>query len=89
VNTSRAERWRLWRDDSAQDAHTGRGYDVTETDLNQQAALRHLDGDAAAVTQPHVQPWEARLAVDGEEVEVVVVPGEDLLGFVVLAQVRA
>ena len=41
--------------------------------LDEEAAVRDADGHAPAILKPHRQPWEARLAVDGEEVEVIVV----------------
>ena len=43
--------------------------------LDEQTAIGHADRDAAAVPQPHVQPREARLAVDGEEVQVAACEG--------------
>lgn len=43
---------------------------VAGEDLDEEAALRDLDGSTGAVPQPHVQPWKPRLAMDGEEVEV-------------------
>ncbi len=43
--------------------------------LDEQAAVGDADGHAPAVLQPHRQPREARLAVDGQKVQVVVVPG--------------
>ena len=41
--------------------------------LDEKAAVWDADGHAPAVLQPHRQPRKARLAVDGQEVEVVVV----------------
>ena len=41
--------------------------------LDEQAAVGDADGHAPAVLQPHRQPREARLAVDRQKVEVVVV----------------
>ena len=40
--------------------------------LQQQAPRGYLDGQPSAVPQPDEEPREARLAVDGEEVEVIV-----------------
>lgn len=43
--------------------------------LDEQAAVGHADWDAPPVPQPHVQPREARLAVDGEEVQIAACEG--------------
>ncbi len=42
--------------------------------LDEQTAAGDAHRHAPAVLQPHCQPREAGLAVDGQEVEVVVVP---------------
>ena len=43
--------------------------------LDEQAAVGDADRHAAAVLQPHRQAGEARLAMDGQKVQVIVVPG--------------
>lgn len=43
--------------------------------LDEQAAVGHTDRDAPSVPQPHVQPREARLAVDGEEIQIAASEG--------------
>ena len=43
--------------------------------LDEQAAIGDADRHAAAVLQPHRQAGEARLAVDGQEIQIIVVAG--------------
>ena len=43
--------------------------------LDEQAAVGDADWHAAAVLQPHCQTGKARLAVDGQKVQVIVVAG--------------
>mmetsp|Transcript_21054 Transcript_21054/g.51763 ORF Transcript_21054/g.51763 Transcript_21054/m.51763 type:complete len:248 (-) Transcript_21054:345-1088(-) len=57
--------------------------------LDEQAAIGHLDTDLGPVPQPRVQPRVARLAVDREQVEIVVPARERRLELSMLAQVRA
>ena len=42
--------------------------------LDEETAVRDADGHAAPILQPHGQAREARLAVDGQKVQVIVVP---------------
>ena len=57
--------------------------------LDEEAAVGDAHGDAAAVPQPDEQAREAGLAVDGQQVEVVVVAGVAAAQLAVLAEVRS
>ena len=46
------------------------------TSLEEEAARRDLDGNLLHVTEPHEEAWVAGLAVDGEEIKVIVETGE-------------
>jgi hypothetical protein len=45
--------------------------------LNEKAAVGHLHLLLGPVSGPHEQPWVARLAVNCQEVQVVVIPSDD------------
>ncbi len=57
--------------------------------LNQEAAIGELHRNAPAIPQPNIQAWESRLAVNGQEVEVVVVASIASPELAMLCQVSA
>lgn len=55
--------------------------------LDEETAIWDADRNAAAVLKPDSQPREARLSMDGQEIEVIMVPGIAAAELTILAQI--